>query len=566
MGNGMAMPELRESPHNLNEQQIAAMTADAVMGFEALLREQPEPQPEPAHPETAGLPTEDRALTEVDNLNRHRQPDGTHSQWALGETLKNMIPYVKEAGMPSAVSRTYQEYVKDYEDEHGRRDTFMWLGKTALKVALSGYDYHKHEAAHSRVAIEVEEARDGEQTMRPGYAKVLLSPKMSRADAPYDVARSEHLGDDDSLRISWLDLDEAGNTRGRYMESVLVSDVALEDWVRMLADSNNIFGKSVLVENPESALSVMQVFRELELPLDALPKGVVSLVGAVLPYMKDETARQKVAERYMAFQEDQASKHERALNIAERWRNFTAELSDGIAFNYCAPNSEVTAFVYQNQHNWLEEDAALIRDHQMPDGSLYMTRRLAGLIARAKEKLVADEASIVTGERHAREQLAPEVFAELQARAERVQWLYTNNQHQEAQRLEVLNNNRIAMQNMANGGGCAGGLEMRFRSPNDDNSSNSGDGRAVPETDGPGKSPDENDRSNWKEKIDICIVKNCPTRPGKVKVGPCRVCIGRCQEIYDKGGDPTKGLRLAEVLRAPEPDKKLDKQKRFALV
>jgi len=45
------------------------------------------------------------------------------------------------------------------------------------------------------------------------------------------------------------------------------------------------------------------------------------------------------------------------------------------------------------------------------------------------------------------------------------------------------------------------------------------------------------ERKNWKWKTGICIVKECPTRPDKTKVGPCSVCRN-CQTIFDKGDNP----------------------------
>jgi hypothetical protein len=48
-----------------------------------------------------------------------------------------------------------------------------------------------------------------------------------------------------------------------------------------------------------------------------------------------------------------------------------------------------------------------------------------------------------------------------------------------------------------------------------------------------------NEKSTWKWKNGICRVEACPTRPGKTKIGPCDVC-SRCQNIFDKGIDPTK--------------------------
>lgn len=48
------------------------------------------------------------------------------------------------------------------------------------------------------------------------------------------------------------------------------------------------------------------------------------------------------------------------------------------------------------------------------------------------------------------------------------------------------------------------------------------------------------ERRGWKLKQGLCKVPNCPTRPAKTKVGPCGVCMTRCQVMFDAGKDPTK--------------------------
>ncbi len=41
-------------------------------------------------------------------------------------------------------------------------------------------------------------------------------------------------------------------------------------------------------------------------------------------------------------------------------------------------------------------------------------------------------------------------------------------------------------------------------------------------------------RENWEWTKGLCSINNCPTRPDKTEVGPCRVCRG-CQQLFDKG-------------------------------
>lgn len=52
-----------------------------------------------------------------------------------------------------------------------------------------------------------------------------------------------------------------------------------------------------------------------------------------------------------------------------------------------------------------------------------------------------------------------------------------------------------------------------------------------------------------------CRVEDCPSRPGRTEVGPCAVCTGNCQKLYDKGWGYKQIVKYNRVL------KKLKKQK-----
>ncbi len=173
------------------------------------------------------LAVSERCLTEVDHLNCHRRPDGSHDEWTLGEVMKNLVTAAAEAAMPYMVTKTEHGYQKTGEiDEAGRPlRSYMWLGKTAVQNAASGRRYHKHPAALARVELEVDEALDAETNLRPGTTKIVISPRMSAADATHKVAKAEHLADDDSVRISRAISDEFGNIQKREMESVLVGSL-----------------------------------------------------------------------------------------------------------------------------------------------------------------------------------------------------------------------------------------------------------------------------------------------------------------------------------------------------
>jgi hypothetical protein len=58
----------------------------------------------------------------------------------------------------------------------------------------------------------------------------------------------------------------------------------------------------------------------------------------------------------------------------------------------------------------------------------------------------------------------------------------------------------------------------------------------------------ENGKENWDwSKKAVCAVKACPTRPDKVKVGPCNVCR-KCQKIFDKGQKPKPVYKVVSIM------------------
>ena len=110
------------------------------------------------------------------------------------------------------------------------------------------------------------------------------------------------------------------------MQSGLVRDIPLDAWVSFLADPNNPFKKSIAVENPDSSLSVMKTHSELEVPTEQLPEGILTILEAVIPHIKDPELRASVRQQLTEFREDQQTKHDRAVNIATRWRDFEVQL------------------------------------------------------------------------------------------------------------------------------------------------------------------------------------------------------------------------------------------------
>jgi len=414
---------------------------------------------QPPSAETAPIPTLERYLTEVDHLNFHRLPNGRHSKWTLEGVLENLVPAVKEAAMPFAVSETYQRYERR-QDEDGRiRGVYTWLGKTAVEVAETGYKYHRHPAARTRVGVEIEEARETEETLRKGYVKLFLSPKMSGADAPHAVAKSEHLADDDALRIGWMDVDAAGNIQGKYLQSLLVRDIPLSAWVDMLRDPGNLFGKSITVEDEQSALAVMKVHSQLELPADKLPEGVITVVEAVIPYITDRAARKKVEEQLALFRTGQEELHEKAHDIARRWQQFEVALADSLADGYATP--DVKQFLDQLKDEWNDNFLNMLDKRTLTDGRIRMDRRLAAKIEEARQNTLWTTAAVLTNNQDVLKQMPAEVARQIRDNEELIQTM--RHEGYDTAQIEADNNRLIAQQNIIVGRGCPGEVEAAFR-------------------------------------------------------------------------------------------------------
>lgn len=485
-----------------------------------------------AAPEQQSLAESERCLTELDNLNRHRLRDGSHAQWVLDEMLKNLVPFVKEGGMPNAVHRVEHPYQETAErDESGRNiKAYMWLGRTAIQNAESGYIFHKRQSALERVAVEVDEARDTENNLRPGVTKIFISPRMSRADASYEDAKAEHLADDDAVRISEAVTDEQGNIQKRAVEALLVRDIPLEAWVSMLEDPDNIFGRAIPIDNPDSALSVMKVHRELEVPAGSLPEGVVSVVEAAVPYIRDVELRDRVQQQLERFREDQGDIEAKAMNIAKRLQDFEVALADSLYKGFAEPS--IGGFINSMQDQWNEKDLAVIANHQLPGAKYKMTRQLAVIVEQAKQKMLLVKASVVTGNKRITDQMDAGVAEQIYRDEMAVQSAYMGGRPEGVLHLEAQQDRRIAGQNLRGvGGGCVGDNDKEFNS--DGTRINAISSSIV-------ESLSDLEKKVGKISRARCKVETCPTRPNEVKVGGCGVCLGRCQELFDQGKDPTK--------------------------
>ncbi len=465
---------------------------------------------------------DERVLSEVDNINNSRLADGTILQSSLTSIKQNLFTASQEAAMPYAVSTTRHEYLENKET--GQR-TFSWLGKTAVQAAMSGYSFHSHPEAIKRVDVEVDEARNYTENLDTGVAKVFISPRMTRADASIDDARKEHLGDDDAIRVSWLESDSEDNISGRVMQSILVRDIPFAAWTSMLRDEDNIFGKSIELEDDDSALSVMKVHRQLEMPLDKLPNGPIDILEAVVEYVEDDNLRNKLQKETKKYYKNQDKMTKVAEEKASEWLDFEIELANSLYQNKAS--HEIVRFINVLQHNWSDEDLSIINNNYDENGGYTMTRELAVVVESARQNLLWSSAAIEIDNKEVKNQVNEEVLNKIAQNNQII--AIAKSSGMDYSQLEAQTYRLIAGQKIDVGGGCPGKNQSKFKENVENNSINQEDNRST----------ESSDKIEF-NKYGKCRVKSC----GKVTyVGPCDVCR-TCQAKFDEGDDPTKRVAV----------------------
>ncbi len=400
-------------------------------------------------PQAEMVPIDERVLGGVDYLLERRLPDGTYADVTLDAAHINHVTATKEMAIPHAISRVHLPKIAE--------GVYMFNDQTSIDVARSGYRYHYHPAAHARVGVEVAEATHNAVSLEPSKIRVFISPRMSERDAPQAAAKSEHLADDDAIRITGITTDEYGNPADMVIDAILLKDVPLEAWVTMLRDPHNVFGKSITVADADSALSVMKAFYDLELPVGQLPGGVKDVVRGVIPYITDPEARTKVESHYEKLHADQDEIHRKASSIADRWLAFDIEMAESL--HQGRATAYIKDFVRRFHDSWGEKTRQLLYMHTLDDGELYMSRNLAVKIEEVRIKTLWLKSAISNGNAEVITQMDGQIVAEVMRSEERIQFMI-----QEGYRIhEVLaadnaNNNTVAKQQVTGGGGCPGNI------------------------------------------------------------------------------------------------------------
>jgi hypothetical protein len=420
--------------------------------------------------------------------------------------------------MPLAISVTVHRVEYQKRDDGKLERIITWLGRNAVDNALNGKRFHQSSAAHKRVDIEVAEAKAAQDRLDPNIAQVFISPKMSPYDAPIELARAENLSDEDSLRVSCAITNTDGVVVARKLESLLVRDIPLQAWIDMLKDKNNIFGRSFDIKNEMSAISVMELFDQLELPNNSILNGPVTLVESVLPYITDPVQHQSVKKQLTGFQGDQAKYKKQAEKTAQQWLDFDIELAKSLQNGFAT--FEITRFITSLQHHWNNQNLEIINAHQFENYKYLMTDRLAALLEDAKRQTLNILAGLLTGNEKMSDRIS----------AVDKQKILTTHEYLASTHSKYLSENltasiridlerMIADLNISPSGGCAGSTANNFKTLGDIESKES-----------------TIDKKSWKWKIGKCQVKTCPS-PNPTEVGPCNVCR-KCQDKFDSGDNP----------------------------
>lgn len=401
-------------------------------------------------------PQESYLLGDVYDLARYRQEDGSYAPEAEASVLQNKVTAVQEGAIPKAISEVKHQWLSKPEGVGG---VIMDLGRTAVETAMRGKFFYKSSEAKARCDVEIEQARHKQETLRPGIAQIFIEPKMTRKDAPLEVAKSEGLAETDSIQVGWLKRGENGQPEEAVTNCMLAPNVPIEAWVDMLEDENNIFGKSIEVEDPQSALSVMKTFKELEVPTEKLPEGPLTILAEVAEYIEDPVAQQKVRTHIEEVRaSDQQELKELATRPAERWLEFDKSTEQSLRDGYA--NNHIKGFIDSLDGSWNDKDQETVDRHKIIDdeGAGYMmTRELAEIIQKAEENLVLTTAAVMVKNEKITSQIEPEVVEIIRANEVVVQQAQMANSQIYFLEMNQFNMNRtIARQKVKVGGGCSG--------------------------------------------------------------------------------------------------------------
>lgn len=384
---------------------------------------------------------DDRLLTEMAHLRLAREKEGAYESEAIADIKQNYVTAIYERAIPNGVSKfTYNR----------------WLGKTPETVAASGYDWHNSIAAYRRVDIEVEAARSIDQELQLGFAKVIISPKMSSTDASATVAKRENLDKYDSIQVYY------STENGIEAEAILVEDVSLSSWYNMLNDQNSLVKSDHTLNSANnSALDIMSTHSSLVVPIESLERGSLSVLEEVINHEKDVESYTKLRKQLESFNTDQEILRQQAQIMAEEWLRFDIQLEESLNETGVIAG-EVADFIDDQRPKLDKPTQEFIEAHRTPEGYV-ATPKLAALAEDMKRNTVWARTGVRVNNREITKQIQPEKLERLAQHEQAYDSLISMNMNAELQEMSRRTDSMVASMNIDTGDrGCPTGGGSRF--------------------------------------------------------------------------------------------------------
>jgi hypothetical protein len=184
-------------------------------------------------------------------------------------------------------------------------------------------------------------------------------------------------------------------------------------------------------------------------------------VAAVLPYIQDPARRRSVEYQLARFRKDQALYARESAQAGYEWALFDLELARSLKTGVAT--KPLMSFIIQNAGFWNTDSRENIDAHLRRDGSCNMTTALAALLARAKQKLIGDELSVVTGNEAAIGRVSNEARERIRINREAINFaLAMGANAAEVYRMQQEQYSLLHRQSITSGGGCPGEVASAF--------------------------------------------------------------------------------------------------------
>ena len=466
----------------------------------------------------AGKVAVEPLLAESDLLMQVRTPEGEFPAEALDDIFENIITDAYETVVPNGVAKIVH-IAKDGD--------FPWMGMGSVENAQNGHIFCSHDFAHQRVDVEVDEAADTLDNLRPGWAKITISPRAAGTiDATDKEAEDEQLHDRDLVRIQYLTTNQAGEVETKVTESIQVFDVPLSAWVSLVETPGALVEESVPVEPPNSALALLKTHRQLYVPLEQLPQGPVSVLEAVKPHITDPEALVSVERQLEKFEADQEDLRQKVEQASLERVKFLSELTNSRKEEKAT--EYIASYIDVHKEQFKGQQKVLVDFMRKADGTYKMNDQFAKICSGVNKTIVAARAGVAAENEEVFNKLNDPDLVE---RIHRENVFFANNNISWEQQLHMRqgSNQGIAASNLRPRGGCAADMGDIFGSE-DSTKQLEKDAK-----DAFGPADDEEEPYGFDEKM-YCVVCQAPPKADEAKkmCGPCGICEGCDKKIRAK--------------------------------